>query len=327
MYALFIQVVSLALPSFVFALPAQPILPLDSITTINDTLDAILGGDWDPRFTVHAMYQNVPLDEDQCLVEAVQVVAEWAQLPPSAPVVEAAYGDHRLPDIGITALGPGDGRPIQVRFLTGGLYLGIQEMIESRTFKKALFAIRWDGHLVGSIHIGNPGPRLSLSGNNATNKVSQTSSPDTLALVASQGLDHNSANLSVPDNVRIKLDKLSTGSPLPKYDTIMALMTVVFTASSPTARDPIPHPGLQITAPPPFEANFRVQPERETSARPYVTLRMVALISKQIPALLLLQLRQWAELKFEIEVDDVLVATCWLTKHGAGLELSQSSIS
>ena len=332
MYILLFQVILLLLPSSSFALPAQPILPLDSITTSNETLNAILGGDWDPRFEVRVMYQEIPIDEDQCLVEAVQVLGQWALMSPNDPVVEAAYLDNRLPNIGITALGPGQGKPILVRFLTGGLYLGLQAMIEHRSFKKALFVIRWDGQVVGSIHIGRPGSRLSLSGDNSTTNMQQKPSPDALALVSSQGLNRNLSNLSVSDilagkNVRVKLDKMSLGLPLPKYDAIMAFMTIVFSASSPTARERIPYPGLQITAPPPFDAKLRVWPERATSERPYVTIRVVALVATQIPAILLLQVRQWAEVKFQIEVDDVLVATCWLTRNGAGLENGQSSVS
>ena len=332
MYTLLFQAILLVLPSSSFALPAQPILPLGSITTSNNTLNAILGGDWDPRFQVRAMYQDVPIDEDQCLVEAVQVLGEWAQMPPNHPVVEAAYADEHLPNIGITALGPGSGRPVQMRFLTGGLYLGVQDMIETRSFRKALFAIRWDGQLVGSIHIGKPGPGLSLSGDNSTNDLQQKSSPNTLALVAGQGLSRNSSNLSAPDtlsdrNVKIKLDKLNLGQPLPKYDAIMALMTVVFSGSSPTSRERIPFPGLQITAPPPFEARLEVRPDQTTPQRPYVTLKMVALVTRHIPAILLLQAHRWAEAEFQIEADDVLVATCWLTKSGVGLGIGQSSVS
>ena len=330
MYTLLFQVILLVLPRSSFALPAQPILPLGSITTSNDTSNAILGGDWDPRFEVRAMYQEVPIDEDQCLVEAVQVLGEWAQMPPSDTVVQAAYADERLPNVGITALGPDTGRRVQLRFLTGGLYLGIKDMIETRSFKKALFVIQWDGQVVGSIHVANPAPGLSLSGDNSTNDLS---SPNTLALVASQGLIRNPFNLSAPNtlssqNVKIKLDKLRLGQPLPKYDAIMALMTVVFSGSSPTSRERIPDPGMQITTPPPFEAGLQVRPERRTtSERPYVTLKMVALVTTSIPAILLLQARRWAELEFQIEVDDVLVATCWLTKGGAGLDFGQSGVS
>ena len=332
MYILFFQVILLLLPSSSFALPAQPILTLGSITTSNNTLNAILGPDWDPRFGVQVLYQEVPIDEDQCLVEAVQVLGEWALMSPNDPVVEAAYSDEHLPNIGITALGPGQGRPVLVRFLNGGLYLGVQAMIEHRSFKKALFVIRWDGQLVGSIHIGAPGSRLSLSGDNSTNNIRQRSSSDTLALVSSQGVNRNSSNLSVSDilggrDVRVKLDKLSLGQPLPKYDAIMAFMTVVFSGASPTARKRIPYPGLTITSPPPFNARLRVWPERATSAMPYVNIRVVALVTRQIPAILLLQSRRWAEVKFQIEVDDVLVATCWLTKDEAGLEFGQSSVS
>ena len=332
MYTLLFQVILLVLPRSSFALPAQPILPLGSTTTSNDTLNAVLGGDWDPRFEVRAMYQGVPIDEDQCLVEAVQVLGEWAQMPPSDTLVQAAYADGRLPNIAITALGPDAGRPVQVRFLTGGLYLGIKGMIENRTFKKVLFVIQWDRQVVGSIVIGNPEPGLSLSGDNSTNDLQQKSSPNSLALVASQGFNRNPFNLSVPDtlsgqNVKIKLDKLRLGQPLPKYDAVMALMTVVFSGSSPTSRERILDPGMQITAPPPFEAGLQVRPERTTSERPYVTLKMVALVTTSIPAILLLQARQWAELEFQIEVDDVLVATCWLTKGGAGLEFGQSTVS
>ena len=332
MHILFFQVILLVLPSSSFALPAQPVLPLGSVTTINDTLNAILGGDWDPRFEVRAMYREEPIDEDQCLVEVVQVLGEWSLMPPNDPVVEAAYMDDRLPDIGITALGPGQGRPVLVRFLTGGLLLGMQGMIETRNFKTVLFVIRWDRQMVGSIHIGKPGPGLSLSGDNSTSNAQQKSSPNALALIASQDLNHNSFNLSVPDtlsgrNVRVKLGNLSLGRPLPKYDATMALMTVVFSASCPTAREQIPSPGLEITAPPPFEARLQVWSERTTSELPYVTLRVVALVTKQIPAILLFQARQWAEIKFQIVVDDVLVATCSLTKNGAGLESGQSSVS
>ena len=326
MYTLLFQVLLLVLPSSSSALPAQTLLPLGSITTSNNTLNAILGGDWDPRFQVQAMYQDAPIDEDQCLVEAVQVLGLWAQMPPSDPVVQAAYSDEHLPKIGITALGPSGGRPVQVRFLTGGLYRGVQGMIENRSFKKVLLAIRWDGQLVGSIHIGSPGPGLSLSGDNSTNDLQQESAPNTL------DLNRNSFNLSAPDplsdrNVKIKLDKLSLGQPLPKYDAIMALMTVVFSGSSPTSRERIPFPGLQVTAPPPFEARLEVRSDRTTPQRPYVTLKMVALITRQVPAILLLHARRWAEVEFQIEVDDVLVATCWLTKSGVGLGTGQSSVS
>ena len=323
MYTLFVQVILLLLPSCSFALPSQPIQPLGPITTINETLIAILGPDWDPRFEVQAVYEQVPIDQDQSLVEAVQVLWKLVQRPPDDQVWEVTYTDDQLPNTAITALGPGAGRSIPVRFLTGGLYLGMQDMIESRSFKKALFVIRWDGRWVGSIRIGKPGSSLSLSGDNSTNNARQELSPNTLALVASQGLDRNSVGLSVPDTlsaqVRVKLDNLILGQPLPKYDTIMAIMTVVFSASPPSARERMPYPGVQVTAPPPFEAKLQVRPDRATSERPYVTLRVVALAASQVPAILLLQARQWAEVKFQIKIDDVLVATCWLTKDGVGL--------
>ena len=332
MYTLLFQVILLVLPSSSFALPAQPVSPLGSITTSNNTFNAILGADWDPRFEVHSVYAEVPIDEDQCLVEAVQILGEWVQMAAGDLVVDAGYKDARLPKIWISVLGPGSGRPIQVRFLTGGLYLGIQGMIESRSFRKALFVIRWDGQLLGSIHITDPRIRLSSSGDNSTIDLRQRSSPNTLALVASQAFNHSSSNLSVPDtlsdeNLEITLKILSIGQPLPKYDAIMALMTVVFSGSSPTSRERIPHPGLQITAPAPFEARLQVRPERTTSAWPYVTLRMVALVTRQIPAVLLLQARRWAEVEFQIEVEGVLVANCWLSKDGVGSESGLSSVS
>ena len=322
MYTL-LFLISLLLPNSSFAIPAQPIQPLGPITTINDTLNAILGPDWDPRFEVRTVYEEVPIDQDQSLVEAVQVLWELVQRPPDDQIWRQAYTDPQLPNIVITAVGPGAGRSIPVRCLTGGRYLGMQDMIKSRKFKKALFIIRWDGRWVGSIRIGKPGSSLSVPGDNSTNDARQKSSPNTLALVASQVLDRDSFSLSVPGTlsaqVKVKLDNLILGQPLPKYDAIMALMTVVFSASPPSARERMPYPGVQVMAPPPFEARLQVRPDRAVSERPFVTLRVVALAASQVPAILLLQARQWAEVKFQIKIDDVLVATCWLTKDGVGL--------
>ena len=331
MYTLLFQVILLVLPSFGFALPAQPTLPLDSVATGNDTLNADPVGDIDPRFEIEARYEQVPIDEDQCLVEAVQVLEVWAQTPPTDPVVEASYQVGDLPNIYVAALGPGGGRPIQVRFLTWGLYLGIKGMIETRNFKKVFFFLRWERQLVGFIAIGKPEARLSLSGDNSTSDLQQKSSSDSLSLVASQGLNRDSFNLSVPDtlsdqNMQMRLNVLGLGQPLPKYDAIMAIMKVVFSASLPGSHERIQDP-VQIAAPPPFEAKLQVRPERRTSEPPYVTGRMVSAVTSQIPVFLLLQARQWAEVKYQIEIDDVLVATCWLKNGRAGLEFGQSRVS
>lgn len=204
---------------------------------------------------------------------------------------------------------------METRFLVWGLYLGIKDMIRSNRFKSVQFILRWEGQIVGLISIKSRVGSLSLPGGNSTNSTNdlqQRSSSNQLNPFASENPDGASFNLSVPltlssPNTELAVEVMSSGVPLPKYSIILAVIDGILAVAPHTTRDAV-EDLVQVDPEAPYGAMLKVLPEQAGSGRPYLTYGLTSIAIRQIPAAMLMRLRQWAEIDFSILIDGVLVA-------------------
>ncbi len=307
----------LMLPSFSLAAPTQPINSLALIAPGPSTVNAIGPEPIDPRFSMQPVYQATRLDEDDCLVAAVQLVGGWGSNPFTQPVqTPISYWDDYVPRVKITIQSPRTRGSIETRFLVWGLYLGVKDMIVMDRFRNVQLVLKWDGQNIGFISIEKRvGPLPSLPGTgsaNFTSTVRQRSDSVNLYISGSQnGTSFNIPLQNAPssnanDEMAMKIEALPD-KPIPKHTAIMALLEGILTVASRTSRAPVPMI-VQVQPPAPYGAKLIILPERMVSGRPYLTFGMIAIAIRQIPATLLLGAHAWLEVRFRIEVDDVLVA-------------------
>ena len=314
MYNLFLTIL-LTLPCFGFATPAQRINPLILPATGPLTANAIGPEPIDPRFTMQALYQAVPLAEDDCLVAAVQLLGGWGSNPFTGQEPSRSYWDDHFPRVLITSQSPRTGGTVETRFLVWGLYLGIKDMIQSTRFKSVQFVLRWEGQMIGLISIKSRVGPLSLPGRNSTNSTTdlrQRSSSNRPDLFASETPDDASFNLSVPitpssPNTELSVEVMTSGVPLPKHSIILAVLDGILAVASHTTRTAV-EDLVQVDPEAPYGAMLKVLPEPAGYGGPYLTYGITALAIRQIPAALLMRVRQWVEIDFYILIDDVLVA-------------------
>lgn len=306
----------LVLPSFSFATPAQLTNSRDLITTIPSISNPITVQPVDPRFSMQPVYQAEPLDEDQCLVAAIQLMGLYGSDPFTSPKTTAEYWDNHVPRVVIAPRTTRRDGTMETRFLVWGLYLGIKDMIETNRFNNVQFVLRWDSVVIGGISIKSRTPgQLSLTGENSTsstNILRRSSSSNLSNLLASENLDGTSSNLSVPTTLstpntdfRMEIQPLDT--PVPKYSVIMTLLDGILAVASRTTRAQVPDP---VEAQPayPYEAKLQVLPSQTMYGQPYLTFGIVSLALRQIPAALLLRTGRWVEVSFRIMLNGVLVA-------------------
>lgn len=329
MYNLFPPPLLLILPSIAFATPAQPInsLALTTATANPGTSNPIGPEPIDPRFNMQPVYRATPLNEDECLVAAVQFLGLLGSDPFTGPEETRNYFDDRLPHVVITPRSPRTGGTVEARFLVWGLYLGLKDMIESNRFRNVQLVLRWEGQIVAFISINKRAapPLLSLPGanstTNSTNILQQRSSssyPSSTQWNIPTTSTQNTTSFTLlsllpntpPSNPGAELSmKIAAlpDQPLPKNNIIMALLDGILAVASRTTRAHVPD-RIRVQTPAPYGARLLVVPERAVAGRPYLTFGMVALAIRQIPGNLLLGVGRWVEVRFQIEVDDVVVA-------------------
>lgn len=311
MYKLF-RMTLLMVSSLGFATPARPLISLPLINPSPSASNPIGPEPIDPRFSLQAMYRAMPLNQDQCLTTAVLFMGLLGSLSFVAPLPSKTYWDRYLPNVEITHRSPRTGGTIEERFLIWGLYLGVKDMIESNRFKEVQFVLRWEGQIVGIMGMRKPAGALPLSGMNSTSDMRRRLFSSLLNLTASQSLDGTSFSPSVPDppsspNLALHLEIAGVGGPLPKYNIIMALLEGILAVAPRAPGAQVLEP-VQVEPPPPYDAILQVVPEQTAYGQPRLTYGFVALTIRQIPAILLLQARRWAEVNFRIVVDGVVVA-------------------
>ena len=316
MYSL-VPTILLMLPSFGFATSAQPISSLAVTATGSSNSNAIGPQPIDPRFSLLHLYQAVRLNEDHCLVIAVQLLGLLGSDPSATDVEPQEYFDDRLPRVAITIRSARTGGTIEARFLIWGLYLGIKNMIENNRFQSVYFLLRWEEQLVAVITIKvRAVTPLSLPGQNSTSSTDsprRRSPPNQPNPFASGSLDDTSFNVTVPDtssdpNSELEVEIRVLTEPLPKYNVIMALLDGILAAASYPSSAQVPDP-VQVQPPPPYGAKLQVLPTQRPSGEPRLTFGIVALALRQIPVTLLLAARRWVAVDFRIMVDGSLVAT------------------
>ena len=311
------------LPNLGSAATAQPINSLGRNGTSPLSANNIGPEPIDPRFSMQAVYQAVPLTEDDCLVAAVQLLGLWGSKPFTSQEPTRIYWDDGFPRVEITSLSPRAGGHMEVRFLVWGLYLGVRDMIGSDRFMNVQFVLRWEGQIVALVSIGKRGGPLSLPGENSinstntTNMLQQRSSSGQLNLFATEHLDGTSFNLSIPNttltDVQMRLKVFPFANrPLSKYNFIMAVLDGILAVASRPTIFPIPEP-VQVQPPAPFGAILRVVPTWATYGQHSLTFGLVSLALRQIPAGMLLRVPQYVEVEFEILIGDIVVARGALT--------------
>ena len=316
MYDLFLTML-LMLPSFSLAAPAQSSNSLALVTTGPSIVDAIGPEPIDPRFSMEPIYLTTPLDEDDCLVAAVQLIGGWGSNPfTQREQTPISYWDDYVPRVQITIQSPRTTASIETRFLVWGLYLGVKDMIATNRFRNVQFVLKWDGQNIGFISINKrTGPLSSLPATvsaNFTSTLRQRSDSVTLPVSGSQNLTsfnillQNAPSSPSNDEMAMKIEALPD-KPMPKHTIIIALLEGILTVASRTSRAPVPMI-VQVQPPAPYGAKLIILPERMVSGRPHLTFGMIAFAIRQIPATLLLGAHAWLEVRFRIEVDDVLVA-------------------
>ena len=319
----FLQLILLLLPGISIATPAQPINALFSSAPAANTSNAIAVGAVDPRFRIRSAYTRTPLNEDPCLVVAIQAMGIWSTLPAGLLLIDSAYSDDRFRDIYIATRDPPNLGGIPAQFLTWGTYLAVKDMIEEHGFFKGSFIFSWRDQEVGQLFITNQRPRLSLPGESSSNSLQQRSSTDPLTLVTSASLTHNSSNSSVPDtlsdqNSNFQMHIVRLGQSVPKFDVIMTLFEGLL-SMAPHASSTRVSDVIRVKSPLPYEARVEIRPRRMPSPdSPYLTLGYAALALRDIPHQLLLQRHQWAEVSFNILFDDVIVGSGDLFKGRDG---------
>ena len=140
MYYLLYTVLFL-LPSFGFATPAQPISSHGTIAIGPGTSNGVGIGPIDPRLNLTFAYQTNPLDQDQCVVVATQLLGVFSAGPWTYGVGDIQFWDDRFTKVQIR-IRAFRGETTEARFLIWGLYSGIKDMIETNRFRNNLILIR-----------------------------------------------------------------------------------------------------------------------------------------------------------------------------------------
>ena len=301
MYSL-IAMILLMLPSFGFAKLAQPTNSLNLTTASLTAVNAIGPEPIDPRFNIQAVYQEVPVDEPQVLVAAVQFLGELG----AKPFLEAVSGNFELwddhcPNVVFEHHASTPGGTIQTRFLVWGLYLGVKDMILTNRFKEVRFVLRWERQVVGIALIENHRAALSMSSTNSTSDIQRRAALDPLRSSPNERRDGALFNLTMPNtylNVIWGLKVVATahGKPLSRRSIILAFLDAVLAVSSRPVNAVVESP-VQVEPPAPYHSKLQIVPQRTPPQLPDLMYGAVA-TGLRLMTLSMLGTSFWREVNF-----------------------------
>ena len=128
-----------------------------------------LGARMDPRFTIASDFSDRPIDQNDCLMNAIIAMGELSAERFTRDIGPMCVTDPGYPSVLIFVRG----RQLEVCFLLWGFYLGIRSMLQENNWKVTEFTLFWEGREVGSLSFENVESYLSLQGANSTGLLTQ----------------------------------------------------------------------------------------------------------------------------------------------------------
>ena len=226
----------LARSSFTATIP--PIQSIDS--SANDVLAANITtvGAIDPHFRVRTNFQDVDVNEDDCVMNVIIAMGILARSF-TGTVEPRTFRDERYPGCFFLTRGPARTSTIEARFLVWGLYDGIKPMIQNGNWKLAELTLIWEGHIVGFVSFGTAQTALHAlqgSGNSRVQSRRSTTAPlNSLAIPNYINPIPGNASASNP-SFYIDVKPTAFGDPLPKTSVFLAVLKcLLYTAAQPTS--------------------------------------------------------------------------------------------
>ena len=282
--------------------------PIQSIDlSANDVLSANITtvGAIDPHFRVMTNFQDVDVNEDDCVMNVIIAMGILA-MNFAGPVPPRTFRDERYPRCFIQTRSPARGSMIEARFLVWGLYSGIKPMIQNGNWKLAEFTLLWEGHTVGFISFGSAKTAShALQGSQSSRVQSRksTASPNSMAI--SSQIVPSLGNSSAPNpSFYIDVNPTAYGEPLPKISVFLAVLEcLLYLAPKPTSDALLTfsvHPMAQ-------DVILRLLPVSQAGEL-FLDYGVAGLGLSTIPSKFLAGRRQlWAEVSFDYKLNGVLV--------------------
>ena len=179
------------------------------------------------------------------------------------------------------------GPDIEARFLIWGLYAGVKPMITFGNYNPVEITLKWDGQVVGYIDILPWTTPRSLGMNHVPS----------LSILP----------LETPDGSRSQPDIhfTSYGAPMARSTVVLTILNTLVTLAPNNEWGLVQ--AFQVSAPPPFEANLKLQPlsPQPSGAEPFEYIYIFH--GLQIIVYDGLFHGQWRACKFDFLIDDVVV--------------------
>lgn len=316
-----VPTILLILPTFSFATPAQSIDSLDLFAASPNSLGNI-GPPIDPQFTVYLSYTEGEFQEAPLMTAAVMLMGSTARNAVNTPIGSIVYWDHELPEVEISFLPLSEGGTTEARFFMWGLYLGVNDMIRKYYMFGLNITLEWRGQAVGSIIIAErtvPPPLSGADTLNSSNILQQRSLSNPPKRSTNESLDGDHFNLTVSSSLSKPTDQAiisiqRAGEVLEPGDLIITLLQAILTLASSRPTAPFEEPVRVHPAAPFNHAKFEIMPVQPPPGRQPVSPYIIVDLIRQLPRIAVLQLHQWTELEFEINMRGYLVATGKLSK-------------
>ena len=299
---------------------AATIPPIQSIDlSANDVPSAniTIVGAIDPDFRVTTNFQDVDVEEDDCVMNVIIAMGILARSFTEA-VRPRTFRDERYPGCFILTRSPTRGSMIEARFLVWGLYSGIKPMIQNGNWKLAEFTLLWEGRTVGFISFGTAktsGPYTLQGSQNSRvqSPRSTTAPPNPLAI--SSHINSPQGNSSAP-NPSFFIDVKPTvyGDPVPKTSVFLAVLEcLLYLAPKPTSDALLP---LSVH-PRPHDVDLRLwSVSRPGSGELFLDYGVAGLGLSTIPSIsIAARPQQWAEVGFEYRLNGILVGRGSILKY------------
>lgn len=283
--------------------------PIQSIDlSANDVLAANITtvGDVDPHFRVRTNFQDVDVNEDDCVMNVIIAMGILARSF-TGTVEPRTFRDERYPGCFILTRSVARRSVIEARFLVWGLYYGIKPMIQNGNWKLAEFTLIWEGHIVGFISFGTANTALhALQGFRNSRVQSRRSTTAPLnSLAISNHINPLPGNASASNpSFYIDVKPTAYGDPLPKNSVFLAVLKcLLYMADKPTS-DALLAFGVQ---PMTQDVVLRLWPISQPRG-PILDYGVAGLGLSAIPSNFIAARRQqWTEVGFEYRLNGILV--------------------
>lgn len=148
------------------------LLPLDGFRSLrNSTL-----GFPEPPDSFHVSFEigGPKLHRTACLLNTVEALKQLALGDFQAKIIDGTeYKLDSYPQVSILVSTFKRRRNIQARFVIWGIVLGVHEIVSRKKFEFAQFEIKWNGDILGWVHIENnpPTPGLAIGGSHVNDTL------------------------------------------------------------------------------------------------------------------------------------------------------------